>query len=304
MNVLGISCYFHDAAAALVRDGALVAAAEEERFSRIKHDFSFPSSAIRFCLTHLEPDAGALDYVAFFEKPFVKFERILQTVIASAPKTGAVFRQAMTSWLLDKLWVRNRISQEVGIDASRILFVPHHLSHAASAFFCSPFDRAAILTVDGVGEWSTTSMGVGEASTCSLTDEIRFPHSIGLLYSAFTAFLGFEVNEGEYKVMGMAPYGEPRFVDQVWRVVKPGAGGSFELDHRLLLVSVPSAHGASRRSSSSSLGLRGVPTRRFSRVRPAIRRTSGHLRAMSPGSRLKTSTTPTLRPASSSSPRS
>ncbi len=165
MHVLGISCYFHDAAAALVSDGVLVAAAEEERFSRIKHDFNFPDRAIRFCLGEGGLSGQDLDCVVFFEKPFVKFERILSTVLATVPRSGAVFRQAMTAWLLDKLWVKNRIRDRVGVPDDRILFIPHHLSHAASAFFCSPFERAAILTVDGVGEWTTTALGVGEGST-------------------------------------------------------------------------------------------------------------------------------------------
>jgi carbamoyltransferase len=230
MNILGISCYFHDAAAALVCDGMLMAAAEEERFSRIKHDFAFPERAIRFCLNHQRLSGADIDYVVFFEKPFVKFERILSTVVATAPRSAAVFSQAMTAWLLDKLWVKDRIRERVGVPADRILFVPHHLAHAASAFFCSPFARAGILTVDGVGEWTTTAMGLGEGNTCRLTDEIRFPHSLGLLYSAFTAFLGFEVNEGEYKVMGMAPYGAPRYADKVWQVVHQASDGSFELD--------------------------------------------------------------------------
>jgi carbamoyltransferase len=230
MNVLGLSCYFHDAAAALVSDGVLKSAAEEERFSRIKHDFNFPERAIRFCLDHAGLTGSDLDYVVFFEKPLVKFERILSTVFSTVPRSSAVFRQAMTSWLLDKLWIKNRICEHIGVPAERVLFIPHHLSHAASAFFCSPFDRAAILTVDGVGEWTTTALGIGEGDSCRLTDEIRFPHSLGLLYSAFTAFLGFEVNEGEYKVMGMAPYGTPRYADKVWQVVRQSADGSFELD--------------------------------------------------------------------------
>jgi carbamoyltransferase len=230
MHVLGISCYFHDAAAALVSDGLLVAAAEEERFSRIKHDFNFPDRAIRFCLAEGGLSGRDLDCVVFFEKPFVKFERILSTVVATAPRSGTVFRQAMTAWLLDKLWVKNRIRDRVGVADDRILFIPHHLSHAASAFFCSPFERAAILTVDGVGEWTTTALGVGEGSTCRLLEEVRFPHSIGLFYSAFTAFLGFEVNEGEYKVMGMAPYGTPRYADKVRSVIRQSADGAFELD--------------------------------------------------------------------------
>jgi len=230
MIVLGLSCYFHDAAAALVDDGRLVAAAEEERFSRVKHDFGFPDRAIQFCLRQAGVSSSDIDYVVFFEKPFVKFERILSTIVATSPKSSGVFRQAMTAWLLDKLWVKNRIRAAITIDATRILFVPHHLSHAASAFLCSPFERAATLTIDGVGEWTTTAIGLGEGSTCSLTDEIRFPHSLGLLYSTFTAFLGFEVNEGEYKVMGMAPYGTPRYVDKVWQLVRASSDGSFELD--------------------------------------------------------------------------
>jgi carbamoyltransferase len=230
MNILGISCYFHDAAAALLRDGVLVAAAEEERFSRVKHDFGFPTRAIDFCLDRGGLDAGDLDYVAFFEKPLLKFERILQTAFAHVPRSGGVFRQAMTAWLLDKLWVKSRIRDATGIAEDRILFIEHHASHAASAFFCSPFEDAAVLTVDGVGEWATATTGVGQGTTLRIDEEIRFPHSLGLLYSAFTAFLGFEVNEGEYKVMGMAPYGKPRFVDEVWKLVKMQRDGSFELN--------------------------------------------------------------------------
>ena len=216
MHILGISCYFHDAAAALLRDGQLVAAAEEERFSRMKHDFGFPELAIRFCLEQGGIAAGDLDYVAFFEKPFVKFDRILQTVFATVPRSNGVFRDAMTAWLLDKLWVKNLIRAALGIPADRILFAEHHLSHAASAFFCSPFDEAAILTVDGVGEWATATIGVGRGNR-PRADRTRSASRIrsGLLYSAFTAFLGFEVNEGEYKVMGMAPYGVPRYLDKV-----------------------------------------------------------------------------------------
>ncbi len=230
MNILGVSCYFHDAAAALLRDGQLVAAAEEERFSRVKHDFGFPERAMRFCLDRGGLTPADLDYVAFFEKPFVKFERILQTAVATVPRSGAVFRRALTTWLLDKLWVKNRLREFLRIEPSKILFVEHHLSHAASAFFCSPFDEAAVLTVDGVGEWTTTGMGAGCGTGVSLDREIRFPDSLGLFYSAFTAFLGFEVNEGEYKVMGMAPYGRPRYVDAVRRVVRISADGSFALD--------------------------------------------------------------------------
>lgn len=230
MHILGMSCYFHDAAAALLRDGLLVAAAEEERFSRVKHDDAFPERAIRFCLDRAGIRGQDLDFVIFFEKPLVKFERILGTAMATAPRSGQVFRKAMTAWLLDKLWVKSRIRRSLGIAPERILFADHHASHAASAFLCSPFDTAAILTVDGVGEWTTTALGVGSGQTFSLTHDIRFPHSLGLFYSAFTAFLGFEVNEGEYKVMGMAPYGVPRYVDEVRRVIRVERDGAFTLD--------------------------------------------------------------------------
>src|SRR5216110_1775906 len=230
MNILGISCFYHDAAAALLMNGQLVGAAEEERFSRKKHDSEFPLRAIRFCLEAGKLTAGDLDYVVFYEKPFTKFERILQTVLGTYPRSARLFRDSMLHWLVDKLWVKNLIQQHLGVSADRILFSEHHLSHAASAFFCSPFEDAAILTVDGVGEWTTASLGVGRGTDITLLKEIRFPHSLGLLYSAFTAFLGFEVNEGEYKVMGMAPYGVPRYVDQVRKVVRQHPDGSFALD--------------------------------------------------------------------------
>jgi carbamoyltransferase len=230
MDILGISCYFHDASAAIVRDGQLIAAAEEERFSRKKHDYEFPTSAIDFCLKTAGIEAGDLDHVVFFEKPFVKFERLLLASMQSFPSSHRVFREAMVTWLGDKLWVRHLIQKRLGIPASKILFSEHHLSHAASAFFCSPFEEAAVLTVDGVGEWTTASLGVGKGTDLRLVKEIRFPHSLGLLYSAFTAFLGFEVNEGEYKVMGMAPFGSPRYVDEVRKLLRVDADGSFELD--------------------------------------------------------------------------
>ena len=230
MNVLGISCYFHDAAAALLQDGALVAAAEEERFSRKKHDYEYPERAIDFCLRTGKITAADLDYVVFFEKPFVKFERLLLTSLQTFPRSHKVFREAMVSWLGDKLWVKNLIQQRLKVGPERVLFSEHHLSHAASAFYCSPFDEAAVLTIDGVGEWTTASIGVGRGSDLKLLKEIRFPHSLGLLYSAFTAFLGFEVNEGEYKVMGMAPFGTPRYVDKVWKLIHVSSDGSFDLD--------------------------------------------------------------------------
>jgi carbamoyltransferase len=230
MDILGISCYFHDAAAALLRDGHLVAAAEEERFTRKKHDYEFPEHAISFCLRAGGIQAADLDYVVFFEKPFVKFERLLLSNMQTFPRSYRVFREAMVTWLSDKLWIKHHIQKRLGIPAAKLLFSEHHLSHAASAFFCSPYEEAAILTVDGVGEWATASLGVGQGTDIQLRHEIRFPHSLGLLYSAFTAFLGFEVNEGEYKVMGMAPFGNPRYVDKVHKLIRLGGDGSFELD--------------------------------------------------------------------------
>jgi carbamoyltransferase len=230
MNILGISCYFHDAAAALLRDGVLVVAAEEERFTRKKHDYDFPRHAIEFCLKIGDIQGRDLDLVVFYEKPFVKFERVLYTNMQTFPHSHRTFREAMITWLGDKLWVKSHIQKTLGVPASKILFSEHHLSHAASAFFCSPFEEAAILTVDGVGEWTTTALGVGKGTEIQLLKEIRFPHSLGLLYSAFTAFLGFEVNEGEYKVMGMAPFGSPRYIDKVYKLIRVGGDGGFALN--------------------------------------------------------------------------
>jgi carbamoyltransferase len=230
MNILGISCFFHDAGAALLQDGTLVAAAEEERFSRKKHDYGFPSQAIDFCLRTGGIRGQDLDMVVFFEKPFLKFDRILRSSMAAFPKARGVFQESMLAWMTEKLWVKGLIRQNVGVDESKIVFSDHHLSHAASAFFCSPFEEAAILTVDGVGEWATATYGIGRGSDIRILREIRFPHSIGLLYSAFTAYLGFEVNEGEYKVMGMAPFGQPRYVDKVWKLVDQESDGSFRLN--------------------------------------------------------------------------
>jgi carbamoyltransferase len=230
MDVLGISCFFHDAAAALIRDGEIIAAAEEERFTRKKHDYDFPVSAIKFCLNMGKIRSEDLDYVVFFEKPFTKFERLLLTSMQAFPKSRKVFQESMITWLTDKLWIKVLIKKSLNIPDNKILFSNHHLSHAASAFFCSPFEEAAILTVDGVGEWATATYGVGNDRQITLKREIRFPHSLGLLYSAFTAFLGFEVNEGEYKVMGMAPFGEPKYLDKVWKLIKQDADGSFSLN--------------------------------------------------------------------------
>ena len=207
-----------------------MAAAEEERFTRKKHDFEFPHNAIRFCLQQGKITGRDLDYVVFFEKPFVKFDRLIKTALQGFPKTYQMFVHSMRSWLFDKLWVKSLLASSVGVDPKRILFSDHHMSHAASAYFCSPFDESAVLTFDGVGEWATTTMGFGRGTDLKINQELYFPHSIGLLYSAFTAFLGFEVNEGEYKVMGMAPYGSPRYLEKVWKVVKPNDDGSFWLD--------------------------------------------------------------------------
>jgi carbamoyltransferase len=230
MDILGISCFYHDAAAALIRDGEIVAAAEEERFTRKKHDFEFPLQAIQFCLNSGGIRSEDLDLVVFFEKPFLKFERLLMTSMQTFPKSRKVFQESMITWLTDKLWVKTLIQKNLNVPESKILFSNHHLSHAASTFFCSPFEEAAILTVDGVGEWATATYGIGRDREIKIQREIRFPHSLGLLYSAFTAFLGFEVNEGEYKVMGMAPFGEPKYVDKVWKLVKQDSDGSFNLD--------------------------------------------------------------------------
>jgi carbamoyltransferase len=230
MDILGVSCYYHDAAAALLRDGQLIAAAEEERFSRVKHDYNFPKNAIEFCLETAGVRGSELDYVVFFEKPFRKFDRILCSVLQTYPKSWKVFRESMITWMIDKLWVASTLESEIGIDRDRILFCEHHLSHAASAYLCSPFDEAAVLTVDGVGEWVTAAYGIGRGNQVHLTRQMEFPHSLGLLYSAFTAFLGFEVNEGEYKVMGMAAYGQPRYADKVWKLVHQNGDGSFSLD--------------------------------------------------------------------------
>lgn len=237
MRILGLSCYYHDAAAALLEDGILVAAAQEERFSRRKHDPGFPGHAVAFCLRQAGCVAADLDYVVFYEKPFLKFERLLTTLVATVPRSGRLFREAMLAWLGDKLWLKQHIAERVGVPADRILFVEHHLSHAASALYCSPYPEAALLTVDGVGEWTTAALGHGTGAwngagenRIVLDAELRFPHSLGLLYSAFTAFLGFEVNEGEYKVMGMAPYGEPRYLERVRRVAHVYDDGSLHLD--------------------------------------------------------------------------
>lgn len=241
MYILGISCFYHDSAAALIQDGKLVAAAMEERFTRKKHDNGFPKKAVEFCLRQAGITGADVEYAVFYEKPLVKFERILLSTLGTFPKSSDVWRDAMLNWLKDKLWIKNIIQKEVGIKYDRVLFCDHHMSHAASAFFASAFREAAVLTIDGVGEWTTTTLGKATSvwegdgandarNDISLFHEERFPHSIGLLYSAFTAYLGFRVNNGEYKVMGMAPYGEPRYVDKVNRLFQQSADGSFRLN--------------------------------------------------------------------------
>lgn len=237
MYILGISCYYHDSAACILKDGELIAAAAEERFSRIKHDSGFPKLAIQFCLEEAEITFHDIDYAVFYEKPLLKFERILLSSLGTYPRSLILFREAMITWFNEKLWIKSHLLSNLQIDQKKLLFVEHHLSHAASAFFASPYKEAAIITLDGVGEWTTTTLGHGIASwengggnAIQLSSEVRFPHSLGLLYSAFTAYLGFQVNEGEYKVMGMAPFGEPNYVDQVHKVVDIAKDGSFQLD--------------------------------------------------------------------------
>src|SRR6266853_6912077 len=211
-RILGISAYYHDSAACLVEDGRIVAAAQEERFTRKKHDASFPSRAIEYCLRESGITMKALDVVGFYEKPLVKFERLLETYAACAPSGWRSYLAAMPVWLGEKLWIADDIRDRLEGFEGEVVFGEHHESHAASAFYPSPFEQAAIVTMDGVGEWATSSIGAGRGSQIEMLRELRFPHSLGLLYSAFTYFTGFRVNSGEYKVMGLAPYGEPKYV--------------------------------------------------------------------------------------------
>jgi carbamoyltransferase len=234
---LGISAFYHDSAAAIVRDGEIVAAAQEERFTRKRHDSGFPQRAIRYCLEEAAVDLADVDQIAFYDKPFLKFERLLETYLTFSPRGFRSFRMAIPLWLKEKLFQKKLLADELaqisGIDGitERLLFTEHHLSHAASAFFPSPFERAAILTMDGVGEWATTSLAIGNGSDITVTKEIHFPHSIGLLYSAFTYYTGFKVNSGEYKVMGLAPYGEPKYAQLILdKIVDLKPDGSFRLN--------------------------------------------------------------------------
>lgn len=230
MKILGISAFYHDSAACLVDDGNIVSAAQEERFTRKKHDFSFPKNAIEYCLKHSAISAKDIDYVAFYDKPFIKFERILETYVSYAPFGLKSFIKSMPLWIKQKIWMKEYIQRELGYDG-KIIFPEHHESHAASAFFPSPYHEAAFLTIDGVGEWATASFGMGRGNRLELLEEIRFPHSLGLLYSAFTYYAGFKVNSGEYKLMGLAPYGTPKYKDIILKeLVDVKDDGSFRIN--------------------------------------------------------------------------
>jgi carbamoyltransferase len=233
-TVLGISAQYHDAAAALVRDGVVIAAASEERFSRLKHDASIPVRATRWCLEHAGITMDEVDHVVFYEKPLKKFERLIVSQILHFPKSFKAFQRSSMLWLTDKLWVRNTLVKKLGVHPDKLLWSEHHLSHAASVFYGSAHKEAAILTVDGVGEWASTMLWKGGPDGIKPLFQIDFPHSIGLVYSAFTAFLGFRVNNGEYKVMGMAAYGDPIFEEQVRKVIWPEEDGSFSVDTKYL----------------------------------------------------------------------
>ncbi|WP_336970126.1 carbamoyltransferase [Sphingobium aromaticiconvertens] len=239
MKILGISAFYHDSAAALVENGHIIAAAQEERFTRIKHDAAFPAAAVRYCLEAAGCGMEGVDYVVFYEKPFLKFERLLETYLAVAPRGFNSFRHAMPLWIKEKLFQKRTLATELrklpGASGwnGRLLFTEHHQSHAASAFYPSPFERAAVLTMDGVGEWCTTSLGIGNGRSLEIVKEVRFPHSLGLLYSAFTYYTGFRVNSGEYKLMGLAPYGEPKYVQTILdHLIDLREDGSFHLDQQ------------------------------------------------------------------------
>jgi carbamoyltransferase len=236
MRILGISAYYHDSAAALIEDGHVIAAAQEERFTRRKHDASFPKNAVGYCLSERQVPISSLDAVVFYEKPFLKFERLLETYMATAPRGFRQFLMAMPIWLREKLFQKSLLTGELrkidaGFDPAKLLFSEHHVSHAASAFYPSPFERAAILTLDGVGEWTTTAAALGEGSRIELLKEMQFPHSLGLLYSAFTYYTGFKVNSGEYKLMGLAPYGKSVLADKILEhLIDLKPDGSFRLN--------------------------------------------------------------------------
>ena len=230
MYILGISSYYHDSAACLLKDGEIIAAAQEERFTRKKHDQNFPSNAIKYCLNEAGINSSDLEIVAFYDKPFLKFERILETYLAFAPKGLSSFLKAIPLWIKKKLWIKELIKEELNYSGT-VLFPEHHASHAASAFYASPFQDAAFLTMDGVGEWATTSYGIGNGNKMEMLADIKFPHSLGLLYSAITYYTGFRVNSGEYKVMGLAPYGEPKYKNLIYKhLIDVKDDGSFIMD--------------------------------------------------------------------------
>jgi carbamoyltransferase len=234
--ILGISAFYHDSAAALIVNGDIIAAAQEERFTRKKHDPAYPTNAINYCLVEANLSFNQVDYIAFYDKPFLKFERLLETYVAFAPKGFQSFRMAMPIWLREKLFLKDMLIKEIKkvdkhLDPNKLMFGEHHFSHAASAFYASPFEEAVVLTLDGVGEWATTTVAIGKGHELDIVKEIHFPHSLGLLYSAFTYYTGFRVNSGEYKVMGLAPYGEPKYKDLILdKLIDLKKDGSFRLD--------------------------------------------------------------------------
>lgn len=268
--ILGISAFYHDSAACLLSGGEIVAAAQEERFTRKKHDATFPRQSIKYCLEEVGITACQIDNVVFYEKPFVKFERLLETYLAFAPRGFSSFSKAMPAWIKDKLFQKSVIVNELEstLDADvnwreRLLFSEHHLSHAASAFFPSPFENAAVLTLDGVGEWATASFAVGKGSALEVKKEIHFPHSLGLLYSAFTHYVGFKVNSGEYKLMGLAPYGEPRYADLIReKLISVADDGSFRLD----MSYFDYATGVTMTSKKFNTLFGGLPRRRDEKI--------------------------------------
>ena len=236
VTVIGISAFYHDSAAALIIDGEIIAAAQEERFTRKKHDASYPVNAINYCLSEAKLSLAEVDYIAFYDKPFLKFERLLETYVALAPKGWQQFRVAIPVWLREKLFLKDMLIKEIkkidnNFNTDKLMFAEHHFSHAASAFYPSPFEEAVVLTLDGVGEWATTSVAIGKGNELNIVKEIHFPHSLGLLYSAFTYYTGFKVNSGEYKVMGLAPYGKPKYKDLILdNLIDLKDDGSFRLD--------------------------------------------------------------------------
>ena len=235
-SILGISAFYHDSAATIIIDGKIIAAAQEERFTRVKHDSHYPFNAINFVLNYSKLKLSEVDQIVFYEKPFLKFERLLETYVAFAPKGYTSFNKSIPLWIKQKLFQKNYLYKKLKShdknfkDKKKIFFSEHHLSHAASAFFPSPFDEAVVLTADGVGEWATTTVAIGKKNNLEIKKEIHFPHSIGLLYSAFTFYLGFKVNSGEYKLMGLAPYGEPKYKDKIYKMIHVKSDGSFRLD--------------------------------------------------------------------------